>query len=78
MFFPTSMIALMMPFQTFSFLDFLPDLLKESFSVASNLFVCCVFSVHVSAPYSRILRTEAWPIHVYQRNLQLHHSTVIK
>jgi hypothetical protein len=24
------------------------------------LFACCVFSVHVSAPYSKILRTKAW------------------
>jgi hypothetical protein len=24
------------------------------------LFACCVFSVHVSAPYSKILWTKAW------------------
>jgi hypothetical protein len=32
MFFPISMIALMVPFQTFSFLDFLADLLQKSIS----------------------------------------------
>jgi hypothetical protein len=26
------------------------------------LFACCVFSVHVSAPYSEILWTKAWYI----------------
>jgi hypothetical protein len=26
------------------------------------LFACCVFSVHVSAPYSKILWTKAWYI----------------
>jgi hypothetical protein len=51
MFFPTSMISQMVPFRTFSFLDFLADLLQKYISVASNLFTCCVFSVHVSAPY---------------------------
>jgi hypothetical protein len=45
MFFPTSMITLMVPFQTFSFLDFVADLLQKSILVASNLFACCVFSV---------------------------------
>jgi hypothetical protein len=40
------MIALMVPFRTFSFLDFLTDLLQKSISVASNFFACCVFSVH--------------------------------
>jgi hypothetical protein len=60
MFFRTSMISLMVIFQTFSFLDFLADLPQKSISVASNLFVCCVFSVHVSAPYSKILWTKAW------------------
>jgi hypothetical protein len=61
MFFPTSMISLMVTFQTFSCLDFLADLLQKSISVASNLFACCVFSVHVSAPYTRskILWTKA-------------------
>jgi hypothetical protein len=54
------MIALMVTFRTFSFLDFLADLLQKSISVASNLFPCCVFSVHVSAPYSKILWTKAW------------------
>jgi hypothetical protein len=54
MFFPTSTIALMVTFRSFSFLDFLGDL-KKSISVVSNLFACCVFSVHVSAPYSKIL-----------------------
>jgi hypothetical protein len=24
------------------------------------LYACCVFSVHVSAPYSKILWTKAW------------------
>jgi hypothetical protein len=43
------MISLMVPFRAFSFLDFLADLLQKSISVASNLFACCVFSVHVSA-----------------------------
>jgi hypothetical protein len=51
------MTPLMVTFRTFSFLDFLADLLQKSISVASNLFACCVFSVHVSAPYSRILWT---------------------
>jgi hypothetical protein len=51
MFFPTSMIALMVPFHNFSFPDFVVDLLQKSISVASKLFACCVFSVHVSAPY---------------------------
>jgi hypothetical protein len=41
MFFPTSMISLTVPFRTFSFLDFVADLLQKSISVASNLFVCC-------------------------------------
>jgi hypothetical protein len=59
MFFPTSMIALMVPFRTFYFLDFLAHLLQKSISVASNLFACCVFCVHVSAPYSKILWTKA-------------------
>jgi hypothetical protein len=54
------MISLMVPFRTFSFLDFLADLLQKSILVASNLFACCVFSVHVSAPYSKILWTKAW------------------
>jgi hypothetical protein len=62
MFFPTSMIYIMVPFRTFSFLDFLADLLQKSISVASNVFACCVFSVHVSAPYSKILWTKAWYI----------------
>jgi hypothetical protein len=53
------MTSLMVPFRTFSFLHFLADLLQKSISVASNLFACCVFSVHVSAPYSKILRTKA-------------------
>jgi hypothetical protein len=44
MFLRTSMTSLMVPFRTFSFLDFL----QKSISVASNLFACCVFSVHVS------------------------------
>jgi hypothetical protein len=35
----------MVPFRTFSILDFLADLLQKSISVASNLFACCVFSV---------------------------------
>jgi hypothetical protein len=61
MFFPTSMIALMVTFRTFSFLHFLADL-QKSISVSSNLFASCVFSVHVSAPYSRILWTKAWYI----------------
>jgi hypothetical protein len=56
------MIALMVPFRTFSFLDFLADLLQKSISVVSNLFVSCVFSVKVYAPYSRILWTKAWYI----------------
>jgi hypothetical protein len=59
MFFPTSMTSLMVSFRTFSFHYFLADLLQKSISVASNLF-CCVFSVHVSAPYSKILWTKAW------------------
>jgi hypothetical protein len=62
MFFPTSIISLMMIFRTFSFLDFLADLLQKSISVASNLFACCVFSVHVSAPYSKIRWTKVWYI----------------
>jgi hypothetical protein len=51
-------ISLMVPFRTFSFLDFLADLLQKSISVASNLYACCVFSVHVSVPYSKILWTK--------------------
>jgi hypothetical protein len=39
MFFPTSMIALMVPFRTFSFSEFLADL-QKFISVASNLFAC--------------------------------------
>jgi hypothetical protein len=62
MFLPTSMISLMVPFRTFSFLYFLADLLQKSISVASNLFACCVFSVHVSTPYNKILWTKAWYI----------------
>jgi hypothetical protein len=54
------MISLMVKFRTFSFLDFLADLIQKSISVTSNLFACCVFSVHVSAPYSKILCTKAW------------------
>jgi hypothetical protein len=50
------MITLMVPFRTFSFLDFLAGLLQKTFSVATNLLVLCVFSVLVSAPYSKILR----------------------
>jgi hypothetical protein len=50
------MIALMVPFRILSALDFLVNLLQKSISVASNLFAGCVFSVHVSAPYSRITR----------------------
>jgi hypothetical protein len=50
MFFPTSMTSLMVTFWTFYFLYFLADLLQKSISVASNLFACCVFSDHVSAP----------------------------
>jgi hypothetical protein len=42
------MTSLMVTFRTFSFLDFLADLLQKSISVASNLFSCCVFSVHVN------------------------------
>jgi hypothetical protein len=53
------MISLMVTFRTFSFLDFLTDLLQKSNSVASNLFACCVFSVRVSALYSRILWTKS-------------------
>jgi hypothetical protein len=60
MFFPTSIISLMVPFRTFSFHDFLADLLQKPISVSSNLFACCVISVHVSAPYSRILWTKAF------------------
>jgi hypothetical protein len=60
MFFPTPMTSLMVTFQTSSFLNFLADLLQKSISVASNLFACCVFSVHVSTPYSKILWTKAW------------------
>jgi hypothetical protein len=41
------MTSLTVTFRTFSFLDFLADLLQKSISVASNLFACCVFSVHV-------------------------------
>jgi hypothetical protein len=44
------MTSLMVTFRTFSFLDFLANLLQNSISFASNLFACCVFSVHVSAP----------------------------
>jgi hypothetical protein len=60
MFFPTYMTCLMVTFRTFSFLHFLADLLQKSISVSSNMFACCVFSVHVSAPYSKILWTKAW------------------
>jgi hypothetical protein len=45
------MISLMVTFRTFSFFDFPADLLQKSISVASNLFACCVFSAHVSAPH---------------------------
>jgi hypothetical protein len=69
MFFPTSMTSLMVTFRTFSFLDFLADLLQKSISVASNLFSCCVFSVHVSAPYSKILWTKAWYVSLLWRHL---------
>jgi hypothetical protein len=58
MFFPTSMISLMVTFRIYSFLGFLADLLQKSISTASNLFACCAFSVHVSAPYSKILWTK--------------------
>jgi hypothetical protein len=34
----------MVTFRTFSFLDFLADLLQKSISVASNLFACCMLS----------------------------------
>jgi hypothetical protein len=34
------MISLMVAFRTFSFLDFLADLLQKSISVAGNLFAC--------------------------------------
>jgi hypothetical protein len=64
-FFPTSMIAPIVPFQTFSVFDFLADLLQKSFSVASNLFAYCVFSVHVSAPYSITLWTKVWYIRFF-------------
>jgi hypothetical protein len=60
MFFRTSMTPLMVTFWTFSFLDFLADLLQKSISVSSNLFACHVFGVHVSAPYRKILWTKAW------------------
>jgi hypothetical protein len=59
MIFLASVIAQVVPFLTFPFLDFLADLLQKSISVASNLFACCVFSVHVSIPYSKILWTKA-------------------
>jgi hypothetical protein len=36
------MTSLMVTFRTFSFLDFLADLLQKSISGASNLFACCV------------------------------------
>jgi hypothetical protein len=39
---------------------FLADDLQKSISVASNLFARFVFSVHVSASYSKILWTKAW------------------
>jgi hypothetical protein len=39
------MIALMVPFRTFSFLDFLANVLQKSISVASNLFACCVLLI---------------------------------
>jgi hypothetical protein len=54
------MISLMMSFRTFSFLDFLADLLQTSISVATNMFACCVISVHVSASYGKIIWTKAW------------------
>jgi hypothetical protein len=38
-FLPTSMIALVMPFRTFPFFDFLADL-QKSVSVASNSLAC--------------------------------------
>jgi hypothetical protein len=47
MFFRTYMTSLMVTFRTFSYLDFLADLLQKTISVASNLFACCVFSVCV-------------------------------
>jgi hypothetical protein len=56
------MISLMVTFRTFSFLDFLADILQKSISVASNLFACFVFSAHVSAAYNKILWTKAWYI----------------
>jgi hypothetical protein len=56
------MISLTVPFRKFSLLDFLSDLLQKYISVASNLFACCVCSVHVSALYSKILWTKAWHI----------------
>jgi hypothetical protein len=59
MFFPTSMISLMVPFRTISFLDFLADL-QKSISAVSNLLACCVFSVHVSAPNNKILWTKEY------------------
>jgi hypothetical protein len=43
MFFRTYMTSLMVTFRTFSFLDFLADLLQKSISVASNLFACLRF-----------------------------------
>jgi hypothetical protein len=48
MFILTSMIALMVPFRNFSFLEFLADLFQKSISVAGNLFSYCVFSAHVT------------------------------
>jgi hypothetical protein len=58
----TSMIAVLVPFQIFSFLDFVAGLVQKFISVTSNLLACCMFSVHVSAPYSKILWTKAWYI----------------
>jgi hypothetical protein len=66
------MIALMVPFRIFSFLDFLADLLQKSISVASNLFACCVFSVHVSAPYSKIKLKITPSFHMFHVLLRSH------
>jgi hypothetical protein len=59
MFFPTSLIALILSFWTLSLTDFLADL-QKSISVASNLLASYVFSIHVSALYSKTPWTTDW------------------
>jgi hypothetical protein len=57
------MTSLMLTFRTFSFLDFLADVLQKTISVAIYLFACCEFSVHVPYIYMYVY------IYIYIRKL---------